>query len=77
MGELPVVYGPPAEGLSLAVRLLDNRICSQDKHWGKHQDDTWGVHWDCAMGCPLGLSHAPLITATKLNLERGTVFMNM
>lgn len=49
MGELSIVCGPSAAGLSLAVRLLDNSICSQDKHWGEGQGRTWGAHWNCAM----------------------------
>lgn len=49
MGELFVVHGLPAEGLSLTLRLLYSKICSLDKHWEQGLGHTWAVHLDCVM----------------------------
>lgn len=68
MGELSVVSGLPAKGLSLMLRLLYNKICCPDKHWAQ------GL---VQMGCPFGLCHVCLLTATKLNVDKGTIFMDM
>lgn len=66
MGQLSVGHGLPAEGLSL--RLLYNKVCSLNKQWDQ------GL---VQMGCPFGLCLVCLLTATKLDLGKGTVFMGM
>lgn len=53
---------------ALTLILLYNKICSADRNLEQ------GL---VQMGCPFGLCHVSLLIATKLNLEKGTVFMDM
>lgn len=53
---------------ALTLRLLYHKICSLDQHWEQ------GL---VQMGCPFWLCHICLLTAMKLNLEKGTVFIGM